>query len=79
MLIPIDINIATDFIFTLLPVPIVWKLRVKIRTRLYLIGISSLGLMYVICYPGIEFMLISQILHGGHSSHAHDVQYVEGR
>jgi len=48
MLTPIAVNIATDFVFALLPVAIVWKPRMDLRTRIYLVSILSLGLVYVI-------------------------------
>ncbi|EHY57271.1 hypothetical protein ABEF92_006049 [Exophiala dermatitidis] len=39
-----SINIATDVLFALLPVPIVWKLQTNIRTKITLVGILGLGL-----------------------------------
>ncbi|KPM34582.1 hypothetical protein AK830_g11994 [Neonectria ditissima] len=36
-------NIFTDVLFATFPVPIIWTLQMKLRTRLYLIGILSLG------------------------------------
>ena len=36
-------NIATDVALASLPVPIVWSLKMDRRTRLYLVGILSLG------------------------------------
>ncbi|KAH6683561.1 hypothetical protein F5X68DRAFT_233617 [Plectosphaerella plurivora] len=36
-------NIFTDFMFATIPIPIIWSLQMKLRTRLYLIGILSLG------------------------------------
>lgn len=39
------VNIATDVAFALLPVPIIWKLNVNLRTRITLIFILSLGFM----------------------------------
>ncbi|KFY98300.1 hypothetical protein V498_01565 [Pseudogymnoascus sp. VKM F-4517 (FW-2822)] len=37
------VNIATDVAFALLPIPIIWKLSVNIRTKITLIFILSLG------------------------------------
>ncbi|KAK7898083.1 hypothetical protein LTR67_004715 [Exophiala xenobiotica] len=39
-----SINIATDVIFALLPVPIVWNLQTNMRTKVTLVFILSLGL-----------------------------------
>ncbi|RDL41586.1 Uncharacterized protein BP5553_01565 [Venustampulla echinocandica] len=39
------VNIITDFIFALLPVPMVVTLQVNMRTRISLIGVLSLGLV----------------------------------
>jgi hypothetical protein len=39
-----SINIATDVVFALLPVPIVWNLETNLRTRITLVIILSLGL-----------------------------------
>ncbi|EUC50581.1 hypothetical protein COCMIDRAFT_81567 [Bipolaris oryzae ATCC 44560] len=38
------INIATDLIFALIPIPMVWKLQVTIQTRIGLAAILGLGL-----------------------------------
>ncbi|KAL0935972.1 uncharacterized protein CTRU02_208187 [Colletotrichum truncatum] len=40
-------NIFTDVILAMLPVPIVWNLQMKLKTRLYFIGILSLGYLAV--------------------------------
>ncbi|KFY74220.1 hypothetical protein V499_05718 [Pseudogymnoascus sp. VKM F-103] len=40
-----SVNIATDVAFALLPIPIIWKLNVNIRTKITLILILSLGFM----------------------------------
>lgn len=47
MLTCIAFNIFTDVLFATFPVPIIWTLQMKLRTRLYLIGILSLGYMCV--------------------------------
>ncbi|KIX07707.1 uncharacterized protein Z518_02361 [Rhinocladiella mackenziei CBS 650.93] len=39
-----SINIATDVLFALLPVPIVWQLQTNLRTKITLVFILSLGL-----------------------------------
>lgn len=36
-------NIITDVALALIPIPIIWSLNMKKATRLYLIGILSLG------------------------------------
>lgn len=36
-------NIFTDVLFATLPVPIIWRLQMKTKIRLYLIGVLSLG------------------------------------
>ncbi|WQF80705.1 hypothetical protein CDEST_05719 [Colletotrichum destructivum] len=41
-------NIFTDVCFATLPIPIIWVLQMKLRTRIYLIGILSLGYLAVI-------------------------------
>lgn len=39
----VAINIATDLLFAILPIPMVWKLQVNIRTKIGLVSILSLG------------------------------------
>ncbi|KAF9880066.1 hypothetical protein CkaCkLH20_02020 [Colletotrichum karsti] len=41
-------NIFTDVCFATLPIPIIWVLQMKLRTRVYLIGVLSLGYFAVI-------------------------------
>lgn len=36
-------NIFTDVMLGALPVPIIWKLQMKLRVRLYVIGVLNLG------------------------------------
>jgi hypothetical protein len=36
-------NIFTDVAFATLPIPIVWLLKMPLKTRLYLVGVLSLG------------------------------------
>jgi hypothetical protein len=38
------VNISTDFILALAPVPLIWKLQMPLRTRLSLVVILSLGI-----------------------------------
>jgi hypothetical protein len=40
-----SVNIATDLLFALLPIPIVWKLQVNIQTKLGLSFCMALGLL----------------------------------
>ncbi|KAJ4990325.1 integral membrane family protein [Stagonosporopsis vannaccii] len=39
-----SVNIATDLLFALIPIPMVWKLQVNLRTRIGLAIVLSLGL-----------------------------------
>lgn len=39
----IALNIFTDVVLATLPVPVIWSLQMKLRLRLYVIGILSLG------------------------------------
>ena len=36
-------NVFTDVVLGALPVPIIWGLKMKLRLRLYVIGILNLG------------------------------------
>jgi hypothetical protein len=45
------VNIATYFLLALLPIPLIWHLKVNIRTKVSLIAILSLGLFA--CVAGI--------------------------
>ncbi|KAI7538355.1 hypothetical protein KC331_g10412 [Hortaea werneckii] len=45
------INIVTDFIFAILPIPIIVKLKVNLRTKCTLVFVLSLG--FVACAAGI--------------------------
>ncbi|RMJ24771.1 hypothetical protein PHISP_04358 [Aspergillus sp. HF37] len=40
-------NIFTDVLFASIPIPIIWKLQMKRKVRIYLIGILSLGYIAV--------------------------------
>lgn len=39
-------NIFTDVAFATIPVPVIWRLQMKTRTRIYLIAVFSLGYVY---------------------------------
>ncbi|KAF0324228.1 hypothetical protein GQ607_008658 [Colletotrichum asianum] len=41
------LNIFTDVVLATLPVPVIWNLQMKLRLRLYVIGILSLGYLAV--------------------------------
>ena len=41
-------NIFTDVAFATLPIPIIWNLKMHLKTRLYLIGVLSLGYLAVV-------------------------------
>ncbi|KAK0613518.1 hypothetical protein B0T14DRAFT_485277 [Immersiella caudata] len=51
-------NIFTDVCFATLPIPIIWRLQMKRRTRLYLIGVFSLG--YIAVFIGVA-KAVSQV------------------
>ncbi|KAF2026203.1 hypothetical protein EK21DRAFT_74787 [Setomelanomma holmii] len=38
------VNITTDFILALIPVPLVWRLQLNLRSRMSLIAVLSLGI-----------------------------------
>ena len=44
-------NIATDVLFAIFPIFVIWPLNMKRRLRIYLICILSLGYMYVMPFP----------------------------
>jgi len=41
----IGINMATDFIFAIIPIPLIWNLQLNIRAKAVLIAILSLGIL----------------------------------
>ncbi|EFQ33948.1 hypothetical protein CGRA01v4_12429 [Colletotrichum graminicola] len=53
-------NIFTDVCFATLPIPIIWVLQMKLRTRIYLVGILSLGYLAVIMGIVKAFFQIAQ-------------------
>lgn len=55
-------NMFTDVCFATLPIPIIWRLQMKRRTRIYLIGVFSLG--YIAVFIGVA-KAISQIKNRG--------------
>ncbi|KAF7556132.1 hypothetical protein G7Z17_g1673 [Cylindrodendrum hubeiense] len=67
-------NIFTDVAFATLPVPIVWTLKMPLKTRLYLIGVLSLG--YVAVLMGI-LKAVAQIGYNplGDFTFIYDIQF----
>ncbi|KAK1756413.1 hypothetical protein QBC47DRAFT_185774 [Echria macrotheca] len=55
-------NIFTDICFATLPVPMIWRLQMKLRTRVYLVGVFSLG--YAAVFIGIA-KAVSQVKYRG--------------
>ena len=55
---PTGCNIFTDVCFATLPIPIIWRLQMKVRTRLYLVGVFGLG--FVAVFIGVA-KAISQV------------------
>jgi hypothetical protein len=55
-------NILTDIVFATLPVPIIWKLQMALRTRAYLIIILSLG--YIAVLIGIVKAVCQNVFRG---------------
>lgn len=53
------VNIATDVAFALLPIPIIWKLSVNIRTKITLIFILSLGFLACVAAIMRETLLVT--------------------
>ncbi|KAK4120654.1 hypothetical protein N657DRAFT_553581, partial [Parathielavia appendiculata] len=51
-------NIFTDVCFATLPIPIIWRLRMSVRARAYLIGVFSLG--YIAVFIGVA-KAVSQV------------------
>lgn len=47
-LINTSFNITTDVLFATFPIPIIWSLQLKRKLRMYLIGILSLGYLWVL-------------------------------
>jgi len=44
-------NILTDFLLASLPIPLIWQLKMPLRSRLYLVAIFAMG--YLTCVLGI--------------------------
>ncbi|KAK7993966.1 hypothetical protein PG989_007347 [Apiospora arundinis] len=55
-------NIFTDVVFATLPVPVIWRLQMAHRTRVYLIGILSLGYFAVLL--GIAKVVCQSLFRG---------------
>lgn len=53
------VNIATDVAFALLPIPIIWKLSVNLRTKITLIFILSLGFLACVAAIMRETLLVT--------------------
>lgn len=53
------VNIATDVAFAVLPIPIIWKLSVNLRTKITLIFILSLGFMACVAAIVRETLLVT--------------------
>jgi len=51
-------NMFTDVCFATLPIPIIWRLQMKRRTRIYLVGVFSLG--YIAVFIGVA-KAVSQV------------------
>lgn len=51
------IGIGTDFIFALLPIPMLWNVQLNWRVKLAIMGILSLGLLYAAQSPHSLFPL----------------------
>ena len=45
------VNIATDILFAVVPIPIIFKLQINLRTKYSLVGILCLG--FIACSAGI--------------------------
>ncbi|KAG5786908.1 hypothetical protein H9Q69_014019 [Fusarium xylarioides] len=67
-------NIFTDVAFATLPIPIVWSLKMPIKTRIYLVVVLSLG--YFAAAMGIV-KAVSQIKYdpAGDNTYLYDVQF----
>ena len=42
------VNIFTDISYALLPIPIIWRVKLPMRVRMYLIAVLSLGWVAVV-------------------------------
>ncbi|KAJ4087137.1 hypothetical protein NW760_013784 [Fusarium oxysporum] len=67
-------NIFTDVAFATLPIPIVWSLKMPLKTRIYLVVVLSLG--YIAAVMGLV-KAISQIKYdpAGDTTYLYDVQF----
>lgn len=54
------INIATDILFACMPIPLIWKLQMNIRTKITLICVLGLGFLSVnpICVRGHIWLIV---------------------
>ncbi|KAH8168406.1 integral membrane protein [Sarocladium implicatum] len=63
-------NILTDIAFATLPVPIIWSLQMPKKTRVYLIGILSLG--YLAVMIGIVKVVCQNVFRGIYDQSFHN-------
>ena len=54
------INLVSDFLVVLIPIPVVMKLKMKARQRAIVIGLFSTG--FVVCIVGVVRTIYAQIL-----------------
>lgn len=74
------VTIATDLLLALLPIPIVWKLHASMRTKIALMAVLALGLMYVSAshkppklaklHPALALQAQSRSTTSSHSCHS---------
>lgn len=43
----VGVSVGTDLVFALLPIPMVWKVQMNRKLRIAVVGILSLGILYV--------------------------------
>jgi len=49
------LNLFTDLMIVIMPMPLVWKLKMPRSKRLALMGIFGLGIMYVFSYTSLSW------------------------
>ncbi|KAF1934748.1 hypothetical protein EJ02DRAFT_167359 [Clathrospora elynae] len=75
-----SVNIATDLLFALIPIPMVWKLQVTLRTRIGLALILSLGLFasaVAIYKTPIQYNFFKETDFSGHGAWYYIWQQIE--
>ncbi|KAL4724536.1 hypothetical protein ACLX1H_007977 [Fusarium chlamydosporum] len=67
-------NIFTDIAFATLPIPLIWSLRMPLKTRIYLVVVLSLG--YVAAVMGLV-KAVSQMKYdpAGDNTYRYDIQF----